>query len=126
MSGVAGLHHVQLTSPVGSEAESRWFYGTVLCLPEVPKPAPLAGRGGVWFRSAHLELHLGVEEEFRPARKAHPGLLVEDLPGFARRIESHGVDVVWDENFPGFRRCYMADPHGNRLELLEPLSVPAG
>ena len=126
MSGLVGLHHVQLTSPVGSEEASRWFYGTVLGLPEVAKPAPLAGRGGVWFRSAHLELHLGVEENFRSARKAHPGLLVEDLAGFARHIGSYGVSVEWDDNFPGFRRCYVADPHGNRLELLEPLSESAG
>jgi len=125
VSGLVGLHHVQLTSPVGSEEASRWFYGTVLGLPEVAKPAPLAGRGGVWFRSAHLELHLGVEEGFRPARKAHPGLAVEDLAGFARDLASHGVPVEWDDNFPGFLRCYVSDPHGNRLELLEALSPSA-
>lgn len=126
MSGVVGLHHVQLTAPAGTEDALRWFYGTVLGLPEVPKPPVLAARGGVWFRSAHVELHLGVEADFRAARKGHPGLLVDDLVGFARRIEAHGVAVEWDDNFPGFRRCYVADPHGNRLELLEPLRSSSG
>lgn len=129
MSGIVGLHHVQLVAPAGSEEASRWFYGTVLGLPEVPKPPALATRGGVWFRSAGVELHLGVEQDFRAARKAHPGLLVDDLVGFARRLEDHGVAVAWDDGFPGYRRCYVADPHGNRLELLEllePLSVPSG
>lgn len=124
MTGIVGVHHVQLTAPAGSEDASRRFYGEVLGLPEVAKPPVLAARGGVWFRSASVELHLGVEEDFRPARKAHPGLLVEDLDGFARRLESHGVDVVWDGDFPGYRRCYVTDPHGNRLELLEPVSPP--
>ena len=81
----------------------------------------MAARGGAWFRAGALELHVGVEDDFRPARKAHPGLLVEDLTAFAEHLESHGVDVEWDDRFPGFRRCYVADPHGNRIELLEPL-----
>ena len=126
MIGIVGLHHVQLASPAGSEDASRWFYGTVLSLPEVVKPAQLAGRGGVWFRSDRVEIHIGVEADFRPARKAHPGLLVEDLGNLARRVEGHGVPVEWDGNFPGFRRCYVADPHGNRLELLEPVRPSAG
>lgn len=123
MTGIVGIHHVQLAAPAGSEDRSRWFYGTVLGLPEVAKPPVLAARGGVWFRSAHVELHLGVEEGFAPARKAHPGLLVDGLEDYARRIESHGVAVEWDDSFPGFRRCYVADPHGNRIELMEPLSA---
>jgi catechol 2,3-dioxygenase-like lactoylglutathione lyase family enzyme len=121
MSGIVGLHHVQLAAPSGSEDRLREFYGEVLGLPEVPKPRVLAARGGVWFRSAHVELHLGVEDDFRPARKAHPGLLVDGLDELAERIEAHGVEVQWDDNFPGFRRCYVADPFGNRIELLEPL-----
>lgn len=121
MSGeVVGLHHVQLAAPPGSEDRLRWFYGEVLGLAEVTKPPALAGRGGIWFRSPGVELHLGVEECLRPARKAHPGLLVRDLPGLARRLQSYGVKVTWDGAFPGHRRCYVADPHGNRLELLEP------
>lgn len=126
MSGIVGVHHVQLTAPAGSEDRLRWFYGTVLGLAEVPKPPVLAARGGVWFRGQGVELHLGVEEDFRAARKAHPGLLVDDLAGFVRQIEAHGVAVEWDDGFPGFGRCYVADPHGNRLELLEPLSPPVG
>lgn len=117
---VVGLHHVQLAAPPGSEDRLRWFYGEVLGLTEVAKPPSLAGRGGVWFRSSGVELHLGVEEGFRPARKAHPGLLVRDLSGLARRLQSYGVEATWDDAFPGHRRCYVSDPHGNRLELLEP------
>ena len=120
--GLVGLHHVQVAAPRGSEEVLRRFYGDVLGMTEVPKPPALAARGGVWFRAAALELHLGVEDDFQPARKAHPGLLVDDLPAYADRLASHGVPVAWDDAFPGFRRCYVTDPHGNRLELLEPLS----
>ncbi len=120
-SGLVGLHHVQLACPRGSEQVLRAFYGDVLGLTEVPKPPELAARGGVWFRSGALELHLGVEDDFRPARKAHPGLLVRDLTAYADRLAAHGVPVRWDDAFPGFRRCYVDDPHGNRLELMEPL-----
>lgn len=126
MTGIVGIHHVQLAAPAGSEDRLRWFYGAVLGLPEVAKPPVLAARGGVWFRSAHVELHLGVEEGFAPARKAHPGLLVDGLEDYARRIESHGMAVEWDDSFPGYRRCYVADPHGNRIELMEPLSADRG
>jgi catechol 2,3-dioxygenase-like lactoylglutathione lyase family enzyme len=120
--GLVGLHHVQVAAPRGSEEVLRRFYGDVLGMTEVPKPPALAARGGVWFRAAALELHLGVEDDFQPARKAHPGLLVDDLPAYADRLASHGVPVEWDDAFPGFRRCYVTDPHGNRLGLLEPLS----
>ena len=121
MSGVVGLHHVQLAAPAGSEDALRAFYGGLLGLPEVPKPPVLAARGGVWFRSAGVELHLGVEEGFRPARKAHPGLLVDDLDALVARLGAADVEVVRDGDLPGHRRCYVADPVGNRLELLEPI-----
>jgi catechol 2,3-dioxygenase-like lactoylglutathione lyase family enzyme len=117
---LVGLHHVQLSAPRGSETLLRQFYGTVLGMTELAKPPVLAARGGAWFRSGSLELHVGIEDDFRPARKAHPGILVADLDAFAQRLEDRGVAVTWDDNFPGFRRCYVADPHGNRLELLEP------
>jgi catechol 2,3-dioxygenase-like lactoylglutathione lyase family enzyme len=120
-TGLLGLHHVQLAAPRGSEAVLRHFYGEVLGMTEVPKPPVLAARGGAWFRAGALELHVGVEDDFRPARKAHPGILVADLPAYARRLGSHGVEVEWDDSFPGYRRCYVVDPHGNRLELMEPL-----
>ena len=121
---IVGLHHVQLAAPPGSEDTLRHFYGTLLGLPEVPKPPALAARGGVWFRSTQVELHLGVQEDFVPAGKAHPGLLVDGLEALAQRLEGHGVAVQWDGDFPGYRRCYVADPHGNRIELLEPLRSP--
>jgi catechol 2,3-dioxygenase-like lactoylglutathione lyase family enzyme len=119
VSGVVGLHHVQLAAPAGSEEALRAFYSGLLGLPEAAKPTVLSARGGVWFRSAGVELHLGVEAGFRPARKAHPGLLVDDLDALAARLVAAGAEVTWDGELPGFRRCYVADPVGNRLELLE-------
>jgi hypothetical protein len=93
----------------------------VLGLAEVAKPPALARRGGCWFRGHGIELHLGVEADFRPARKAHPGLLVTDLDSWASRLSTAGYPVRWDEDFPGMRRFYSEDPHGNRLEFLERL-----
>jgi len=119
---LVGLHHVQLSAPRGSENVLRDFYGELLGMVEVAKPPVLAARGGAWFRSGALELHLGIEDDFRPARKAHPGLLVEGLEAMAERLVAAGVEVDWDDDFPGYRRCYVQDPHGNRLELLEPLA----
>jgi catechol 2,3-dioxygenase-like lactoylglutathione lyase family enzyme len=119
---LVGLHHVQLSAPRGSEDVLRDFYGGLLGMVEVAKPPVLAARGGAWFRSGALELHLGIEDDFRPARKAHPGLLVEDLDALSDRLLAAGVELEWDDNFPGYRRCYVHDPHGNRLELLEPLA----
>jgi catechol 2,3-dioxygenase-like lactoylglutathione lyase family enzyme len=121
MTGLVGLHHVQVAAPRGSEEVLRRFYGDVLGMTEVPKPLHRAGRGGVWFRAGALELHLGVEDDFRPAGKAHPGLLVADLPAYVDGLAAHGVPVEWDDAFPGYRRCYLRDPNGNRLELLEAL-----
>jgi extradiol dioxygenase family protein len=114
------LHHVQLAIPPGGEAACREFWGDVLGMAELEKPAVLAARGGCWFRGGGLEVHLGVEREFSPARKAHPGILVEDLTALATQLETAGVDVVWDGEFPGHRRFYASDPFGNRLEFLEP------
>jgi catechol 2,3-dioxygenase-like lactoylglutathione lyase family enzyme len=119
--GLVGIHHIQVAAPRGSEDVLRRFYGDVLGMTEVPKPPDLVGRGGVWFRAGGVELHLGVEDDFRPARKAHPGLLVADLPAYVERLAARGVPVAWDGAFPGYRRCYLHDPYGNRLELLEPL-----
>ena len=113
------IHHVQLACPAGSEAALREFYGGVLGLDEVAKPPVLAARGGCWFRGHGIELHLGVEEDFRPARKAHPGLLVEGLDAWAARLRDAGYPVTFDGDFPGMHRFYSQDPHGNRLEFLE-------
>lgn len=117
---VHGVHHVQLACPEGSEPRLREFYCGVLGMTEVPKPPVLAARGGAWFRSPGVELHLGVEDPFRAARKAHPGLRVRDLDACAQRLRDSGCDVTPDQDLPGYRRLYTADPVGNRLELLEP------
>jgi catechol 2,3-dioxygenase-like lactoylglutathione lyase family enzyme len=124
-----GLHHVQLSIPPGSEARCRRFYVHALGMTELEKPRGLAARGGFWVRGDDLEIHLGVEEDFRPARQAHPGILVSDLERLEARLRSHGVEVTWDRNLPGFRRFYASDSVGNRLEFLSPdppSTKPAG
>ena len=105
--------------PAGQEAQARAFYRDVLGLAEEPKPANLAVRGGVWFRAGTLRLHLGVDPDFRPARKAHPALLGIGLTALAARCKAAGFTVVTDEPLEGFERVYVFDPFGNRLELLE-------
>jgi ubiquinone/menaquinone biosynthesis C-methylase UbiE/catechol 2,3-dioxygenase-like lactoylglutathione lyase family enzyme len=122
---IVGLDHVQLAMPPGQEASARAFYGGLLGLPELPKPAALAGRGGTWFACGTQMLHLGVQDDFTPQRKAHPALLVRDLAPVRARLEQAGYPVVPDEALPGYERFYAADPFGNRLEFLRPLS-PAG
>jgi catechol 2,3-dioxygenase-like lactoylglutathione lyase family enzyme len=117
-----GLHHMQLAMPRGEEAAARNFFVGVLGMAEIDKPPVLAARGGAWFRAGGLELHLGVEDDFQPARKAHPGILVTDLDEVVRRLRDADQDVTWDADFPGFRRVYAHDPFGNRLEFLEPVS----
>ena len=119
---ITGLHHVQIAVPPGSEPALRDFYAGLLGMTEVSKPAALAARGGAWFRSGTAELHLGVEPDFRPARKAHPGLLVDELDAIVARLVDAGRSVRPDDLLPGYRRCYVDDPCGNRLELLSPVS----
>ena len=119
-----GLHHMQLAMPPGEEAAARNFFVGVLGMAEIDKPPVLAARGGAWFRAGGLELHLGVEDDFQPARKAHPGILVTDLDEVVRRLRDADQDVTWDADFPGFRRVYAHDPFRNRLEFLEPV-LPA-
>jgi catechol 2,3-dioxygenase-like lactoylglutathione lyase family enzyme len=113
------LHHVQLAIPPGGEDRCRAFWGDVLGMTEIDKPPVLAARGGCWFRGGGLEVHLGVEEDFQPARKAHPGILVAGLSSLAARLEAADVAVHWDEDLPGYDRFYTDDPFGNRLEFLE-------
>jgi catechol 2,3-dioxygenase-like lactoylglutathione lyase family enzyme len=117
---ILGLHHVQLTGPVGCEPEARRFFGELLRLAEIEKPEPLRQRGGVWFSLGAQQLHIGVEDPFSPARKAHPALSVErgELDALAARLTAAGAKVVWDETLPGTRRFYTEDPWGNRIELL--------
>ncbi|WP_420034072.1 VOC family protein [Streptomyces sp. cg28] len=120
---ITALDHVQLAAPEGSEALLRSFYVDVLGMTEIPKPPVLAARGGCWFGADGVQLHLGVERDFRPARKAHPGLRVRDIEAFAERLVARGAEVVWDDNLPGHRRFYSTDPVGNRLEFLEPAAT---
>jgi catechol 2,3-dioxygenase-like lactoylglutathione lyase family enzyme len=118
--GFDRLHHMQLAMPAGGEAAARDFFAGVLGMTEIGKPPVLAARGGAWFRASGVELHLGVEEGFQPARKGHPGMLVTDLDDIVARLASAGQEVGWDADFPGFRRAYAHDPFGNRLEFLQP------
>ncbi len=122
MTGVVGLDHLQLAMPRGKEAEARAFYAGILGLAELQKPPNLAPRGGVWFTMGSQQLHLGVEQDFLPAKKAHPAFLVHDLRGLRVRLEQHGFSPYEDEPLAGYERCYVADPFGNRLELLEPVT----
>jgi catechol 2,3-dioxygenase-like lactoylglutathione lyase family enzyme len=108
---IVGLDHVQIAAPPGCEDAARAFYGETLGLREIAKLPVLARRGGVWFE----HLHVGVEDPFTPARKAHPALRVDDLDALAARLD----EVTWDEAIPGVRRFYSTDPFGNRLEFLE-------
>lgn len=116
---ITAIDHVQLAMPVDSEGLARAFYTGLLGIPAVPKPEALAKRGGVWFQDGGLCVHLGVEPDFRPARKAHPGFLVEDLPALATRLREAGQSVVLDQELPGYDRFHVHDPFGNRLEFME-------
>jgi catechol 2,3-dioxygenase-like lactoylglutathione lyase family enzyme len=117
---VVGIDHVQLAMPRGREEDARAFYRDILGMEEIPKPANLAGRGGVWFAAGDRQVHLGVEDDFRPARKAHPALRVENLDAFRNRLAEAGHAPQDDEPLPGYRRFYVSDPFGNRLEFIEP------
>ena len=113
------LDHVQLAMPSGKEEEARAFYAGVLGMEEVPKPPELAARGGAWFRSGNVSLHLGVDAEFRPAKKAHPALRCADYASLVALLREQGVEVVPDDHpFEGKPHCYISDPFGNRIELL--------
>ena len=117
---IIGIDHVQLAMPADGEDLARSFYGYALGLPETPKPAQLAKRGGCWFESARVKIHVGVDPSFKPAIKAHPGLLVSDLQRIVERCRELGLHVI-DEPFEGYQRVYVNDPFGNRLELMEKL-----
>jgi catechol 2,3-dioxygenase-like lactoylglutathione lyase family enzyme len=114
------LDHVQLAMPAGGEELARAFYCATLGIPEIRKPPDLAKRGGCWFERGDLKIHLGVEADFRPARKAHPALLVMDLPILVEQLKSSGYVVRDDEPLEGYYRIYVDDPFGNRIELMEP------
>jgi catechol 2,3-dioxygenase-like lactoylglutathione lyase family enzyme len=119
MSFIVGIDHVQLAMPVGAEALARAFYTGVLGLVEIPKPAVLAVRGGVWFACGAAQLHLGADSAFLPAKKAHPALLVSDFEHAMSALAARGAALVPDESVNGRRRVTLADPFGNRVELIE-------
>ncbi|MGC1549217.1 MAG: VOC family protein [Rhodanobacter sp.] len=116
---IIGLDHVQLAMPPGGEEAARSFYHQALGLTELEKPPQLAARGGVWFACGSLQLHLGVEDEFRPAKKAHPALIVKQLDSLLAQLREAGFEALDDVSIPGVRRAFTADPFGNRIELIE-------
>lgn len=116
---VLRIDHVQLAMPVGEEPAAVAFYDGLLGLANVAKPAHLAVRGGCWFEAGSTKVHLGVEADFRPARKAHPALLVDDLGGLQARLQAAGFPVRDGDGVEGFTQRYVDDPFGNRIELLE-------
>ena len=115
---ITGYDHVQVAIPAGSEDAARSFYGALLGLEELTKPAALAGRGGCWFASGSAVLHLGVEEPFRPAGKAHPAFMVTDPDAVAAGLDAEGYPVHWADEIPGVRRFHTSDPFGNRIEFI--------
>jgi catechol 2,3-dioxygenase-like lactoylglutathione lyase family enzyme len=114
--GWVGIDHVQLAIPSGSEDEARQFYVGVLGLSEIPKPPLLAARGGAWFEAGEVRLHVGSEEPFVAAKKAHPALTLSNLATF---VERRGIDVTWNDEIEGLVRCHIFDPFGNRIELVQ-------
>jgi catechol 2,3-dioxygenase-like lactoylglutathione lyase family enzyme len=120
--GIVGIDHVQLAMPAGREDEAAAFYVDLLGLAQVPKPPHLAVRGGCWFETATTKLHLGVEADFQPARKAHPALLVDDLGALSARLSAAGLEVRDEGGLDGYLQRYVDDPFGNRIELLERLA----
>lgn len=118
MATMTGIDHVQLAMPVGGEDQARAFYSGVLGLPEVPKPAHLAVRGGVWFQCGAAQLHLGREPGFIPAKKAHPALSVDDMPALLDMLSARGVAILPEEAVAGLQRATIFDSFGNRIELI--------
>lgn len=116
---VLGLDHVHLAAPRGCESAARAFFGELLGLPEIDKSEALRGRGGAWFAAGAQQLHIGVEDFFTAARKAHPALRIADLDGLVARLAADGVAAVPDAAVPGVRRVYVVDPWGNRLKLVQ-------
>ena len=121
---IVGIEHVQLAMPAGREADAVAFYEGLLGIPQVAKPPHLAVRGGCWFELGDLKVHLGVEEPFRPAGKAHPAFLVDDVRELVTRLIDAGCVVRDDEALAGFDRVYVDDPFGNRIELMQSVGGP--
>ena len=119
---IIAIDHIQLAIPAGEEGKARKFYSEILGLTEIEKPASLAGRGGAWFQSDNISIHLGVEADFRPSRKAHPGFLVDDLNKYLEICQARGIEIdTTQPPLSGFKRAHIFDPFGNRIELIEKL-----
>jgi catechol 2,3-dioxygenase-like lactoylglutathione lyase family enzyme len=116
---IARIDHIQLAAPKDCEAAAREFYGSILGLREIEKPAELRARGGCWFQCGDQQIHIGVETDFRAAKKAHPAFAVKDLDRLRESLLAHAVKIIDDDSLPGTRRFYAEDPWGNRLEFLE-------
>jgi catechol 2,3-dioxygenase-like lactoylglutathione lyase family enzyme len=117
---ILSIHHVQLAIPEGQEETARTFYVNILGLVEIPKPASLIKRGGAWFQSGEIQIHLGVDRDFHSARKAHPAFIVDDLEAILEKAQIAGFE--WDLSQPeldGYKLCHVYDPFGNRIELME-------
>ncbi len=112
------IDHVQLAMPPGQEQAARIFYAEILGMREIPKPAELSARGGCWFESGGVQIHLGVEQDFRPAKKAHPALRCAEYDALLSRLIAGGIHVQEPNDIPGVRRCHIHDCFGNRIELI--------
>ena len=119
---VSRIDHIQIAAPPGCEGAARDFYGSLLGMKEIEKPPVLLARGGCWFECGTQQLHVGVERDFRPAKKAHPAFAVLRIDELREALRERGIAVIDDDNLPGARRFYAEDPWGNRLEFVE---VPA-
>jgi len=120
---ILAIDHIQLAMPQDKEDEARAFYVGLLGFVEIPKPQELAGRGGAWFESGSVKLHLGVETDFHPAKKPHPSLLVDDLPALLERLSANGITITRDVALDGYERAHIHDPFGNRIELMQKLNL---
>lgn len=116
---ILSIDHIQLAMPAGKESEARAFYGDILGISEVDKPEALQARGGVWFESGAVKIHLGVEDDFRPEKKAHPALVVSDLNTLIASLISNEFNVTEDHKIPGVERAFCNDPFGNRIEFIQ-------
>jgi catechol 2,3-dioxygenase-like lactoylglutathione lyase family enzyme len=116
---IVRIDHIQLAAPKGCETAAREFYGTILGLPEIQKPASLRARGGCWFQCGEQQLHIGVDASFQPAKKAHPAFAVSDLEKLRKSLLAHAVKITEDDSLPEAKRFFAEDPWGNRLEFLE-------
>ncbi|MFG5381404.1 glyoxalase [Yoonia sp. R2-816] len=118
MTLIKALDHIQLAMPAGAEDQMRAFYCDLLDMREIPKPAPLQGRGGFWANAGPIEVHFGVDPDFKPATKAHPAFVISDLDGLATRLSDAPHPVTWDHSLPSVKRFFSADPVGNRIEFI--------